>query len=94
MSAKTFERDDPRGERGAWPARPAWQAAEAAIALHGRRRLGRGRGARTGNELAPAANAGHKKWNYNISEKVASLRIRYAQRDKLGQYGVIAVEEE
>ena len=49
---------------------------------------------RTGNELAPAANAGHKKWNYNISEKVASLRIRYAQRDKLGQYGVIAVEEE
>jgi hypothetical protein len=40
---------------------PAWQAAEVAIALQGRRRLGRRRGARTGNELRENARPRARK---------------------------------
>ena len=47
---------------------------------------------RTGDELAPAAFVGKPMTNYSVGAKISTLRIRYAQCDKLGKLGVVKDE--
>ena len=47
---------------------------------------------RTGDELAPAANGVHNRREYSVGAKISTLRIRYAQRDKLEKLGVVKDE--
>jgi hypothetical protein len=46
---------------------------------------------RTGDELKPA-DEGKLRTSYNIGAKISTLRIRYAQRDKLEKLGVVKDE--
>ena len=47
---------------------------------------------RTGDELKPAANGVVKRNTYDVGAKISTLRIRYAQRDKLEKLGVVKDE--